>query len=137
MMLLSLQISYQVDEEHLTRKKALHVLKVALEKMPLSASNDDCHSRDDGSKNKSMKANGDNKNEKKVAIHHTTKRDRWADIEAKSLGVGVVNKGQDKFTDCWQRWEAFILLYEMLEEYGTHLVEAAWTHQVSFVNLLM
>lgn len=29
-----------------------------------------------------------------------------------------------------QYWGAFVLLYEMLEEYGTHLVEAAWNHQV-------
>lgn len=122
-----------VDEEHLTRKRALHVLKVTLEKMPLSLSNDDCHKRDDGSKHKNMQANGDKKNEREVAIHHKTKRDRWADMEAKSLGVGVVNKGHDKVPDCWQRWEAFILLYEMLEEYGTHLVEAAWSHQISLL----
>lgn len=120
-----------VDEENLTRKKALHVLKVALGKMPLLASNADCHSRGDGLKKKNMQANGDKDNEKKVAVHHKTKRDRWADMEAKSLGVGVVNKGQ--VTDCRQRWEAFILLYEMLEEYGTHLVEAAWTHQISLL----
>ena len=55
------------------------------------------------------------------------------DMEAKSLGVGVVNKGHDKVPDCWQCWEAFILLYEMLEEYGTHLVEAAGAHQISLL----
>ncbi|KAL9326764.1 hypothetical protein ACSQ67_007409 [Phaseolus vulgaris] len=32
-----------------------------------------------------------------------------------------------------QYWDAFVLLYEMLEEYGTHLVEAAWNHQVSLL----
>ncbi|KAG0553292.1 hypothetical protein BDA96_01G581400 [Sorghum bicolor] len=36
---------------------------------------------------------------------------------------GHCSNGQD-------RWKVFLLLYEMLQEYGTHLVEAAWTHQV-------
>lgn len=57
-----------------------------------------------------------------------TKRERWAAKEATSLGV-------EKFRDSievkeQQHWQAFILLYEMLDEYGTHLVEAAWNHQV-------
>lgn len=65
-------------------------------------------------------------NDKKVS-----KRNKWADKEAGFLGVGVV---KDKLTvvDGWrERWNAFILLHETLEEYGIHLVEAAWTHQVS------
>ena len=59
-----------------------------------------------------------------------TKRGRWADKEAKSLGVGKICQSVDLFLTSQQRWLAFILLYEMLEEYGTHLVEAAWNHQV-------
>lgn len=61
------------------------------------------------------------------------KRGNWAKEESKSLDVGEI----DNFSDNWnglQRWKAFILLYEMLEEYGTHLVEAAWTHQVSIIT---
>ena len=59
-----------------------------------------------------------------------TKRDLWAEEEAKSLGVGQTSLSADKHLSELQKWEAFILLYEMLDEYGTHLVEAAWNHQV-------
>ncbi|KAF5177829.1 tRNA/rRNA methyltransferase (SpoU) family protein [Thalictrum thalictroides] len=63
-----------------------------------------------------------------------TKKAQWADKEAKSLGVGqVCNVTDDNSSSCQQRWGAFILLYEMLEEYGTHLVEAAWNHQISML----
>ena len=65
-----------------------------------------------------------------------TKRERWAEEEAKSLGVGKLYNLNDHHLDNRQRWEAFILLYEMLEEYGTHLVEAAWHHQVLRVTEL-
>ncbi|KAL7150015.1 hypothetical protein ABFS83_05G079800 [Erythranthe nasuta] len=58
------------------------------------------------------------------------KKGRWADKEAQSLGVGkICNQNESNFTG-WHRWEAFFFLYEMLEEYGTHLVEAAWNHQI-------
>lgn len=66
-----------------------------------------------------------------------TKRELWADKEAKSMGIGKINKSADQNLNSHQQWEAFILLYEMLEEYGTHLVEAAWNHQVLFFMLLM
>lgn len=59
-----------------------------------------------------------------------TKREQWADKEAKSMGVGKICNSDDLHLNSHQQWEAFILLYEMLEEYGTHLVEAAWNHQV-------
>ncbi|CAA7393157.1 unnamed protein product [Spirodela intermedia] len=63
-----------------------------------------------------------------VSRSGVSRRGKWADKEAKSMGVGEVCglnvNGLDK-------WNAFLLLYEMLEEYGTHLVEAAWTHQIS------
>ncbi|KAI7987820.1 putative methyltransferase TARBP1 [Camellia lanceoleosa] len=58
-----------------------------------------------------------------------TKKGRWADMEAKSLGVGKICNSLDPSLNSLQKWEAFFLLYEMLEEYGTHLVEAAWNHQ--------
>jgi hypothetical protein len=54
----------------------------------------------------------------------------WADKEAKSLGVWEPCNSADSPLNSQQQWEAFILLYEMLQEYGTHLVEAAWHHQV-------
>lgn len=59
-----------------------------------------------------------------------TKRDIWAEEEAKSLGVGQMCDLTDSYLTEMQKWKTFILLYEMLDEYGTHLVEAAWNHQV-------
>lgn len=59
-----------------------------------------------------------------------TKREAWAEMEAKSLGVGRVCNPTEPNLSSQQKWKAFVLLYEMLEEYGTHLVEAAWNHQV-------
>lgn len=58
-----------------------------------------------------------------------SRRGKWADKEAKSMRVGEVCGLNVNELD---KWNAFFLLYEMLEEYGTHLVEAAWTHQVSY-----
>lgn len=60
-----------------------------------------------------------------------TKRERYANEEAESMGVGEACNVNNSCTTSQDRWRVFILLYEMLEEYGTHLVEAAWTHQVS------
>ncbi|KAL0446379.1 UNVERIFIED_CONTAM: hypothetical protein Slati_1765800 [Sesamum latifolium] len=69
--------------------------------------------------------------EKGSDSHMISKRRRWAQEEAKSLGVGrVCNQIDSSFTG-QHRWEAFVFLYEMLEEYGTHLVEAAWNHQIT------
>lgn len=62
--------------------------------------------------------------------HGVSKRERWAYNEAKSLGVGNLCNAIDSGLNSQQQWEAFLLLFEMLEEYGTHLVEAAWNHQV-------
>ena len=94
-----------MDEEPLIRKRALHILQQALKETLVSKKQD------------SIKLNGMKNN----SLNSSTRRDRYADIEARSLGV-------------WQcemeRWKAFMLLYDMLEEYGTHLVEAAWNHQV-------
>lgn len=59
-----------------------------------------------------------------------TRRGLWAEKEAKSMGLEKICNSVDRCLNAQQRWESFILLYEILEEYGTHLVEAAWTHQV-------
>ncbi|MED6156669.1 hypothetical protein PIB30_016406 [Stylosanthes scabra] len=66
---------------------------------------------------------------KHSAPHPKTKRERWAYKEAKSLGVGKLLTSDDLIFNSQQFWDAFVLLYEMLEEYGTHLVEAAWNNQ--------
>lgn len=71
-----------------------------------------------------------NNNGEHSAPHGVTKRELWAFKEAKSLGVGKLSTSGDPIFNSQQYWDAFVLLYEMLEEYGTHLVEAAWNHQV-------
>lgn len=60
----------------------------------------------------------------------SSKRNKWAEEEADSLGVAAVKDKMTQVEGWSQRWGAFILLHETLEEYGTHLVEAAWSHQV-------
>lgn len=67
------------------------------------------------------------------SVHRAmTKKETWAEKEAKSLGVGEFYGSVDSGLTSQQQWQAFVLLYEMLEEYGTHLVEAAWSNQVRF-----
>ncbi|OMO84282.1 hypothetical protein COLO4_22133 [Corchorus olitorius] len=105
-----------VDEEGLVRKQSLHILKTVL----CMSSANQCHS---GISEK--KSEG-----KHSGPHGVTKRDRWAYNKAKSLGVVKLCNSVDSGLNSRQQWEAFLLLFEMLEEYGTHLVEAAWNHQV-------
>lgn len=109
-----------VDEEGLVRKQSLHILKTVLQ----ISGGSQCHSG--VSEKKSQ--------EKHPVPHGMTKREMWADKEAKSLGVWEPCNSADSPLNSQQQWEAFILLYEMLQEYGTHLVEAAWHHQL---NLLL
>ncbi|KAF3448239.1 hypothetical protein FNV43_RR08952 [Rhamnella rubrinervis] len=107
-----------VDKECLVRKQSLHILKTAL------------HINGGGQSSLVLEITT---HEKRSIPHGMTKRELWADKEAKSLGVGrICNSVESNFNN-QQRWEAFVLLYEMLEEYGTHLVEAAWNHQVSLL----
>lgn len=105
-----------MDKESLVRKQSLHILKASVltreKNQPLSGVSENLAS------------------DIISATQALTKKGRWADKEAKSLGVGKVCSSADFGTDNQQKWDAFFLLYEMLEEYGTHLVEAAWNHQV-------
>lgn len=107
-----------VDKESLVRKQSLHILKIAL--CINGAVQSSGVSEDISPENNSMP-------------HGMTKRELWADKEAKSLGVGKICSQVESSLDSQQKWEAFVLLYEMLEEYGTHLVEAAWNYQVSLL----
>ncbi|KAF9689746.1 hypothetical protein SADUNF_Sadunf01G0124300 [Salix dunnii] len=109
-----------VDGEGPVRKQSLHILKTILQ----ISGGSQCHSG--VSEKKSP--------EKHPIPHGMTKREMWADKEAKSLGVWELCNLADSPLNSQQQWEAFIILYEMLEEYGTHLVEAAWHHQL---NLLL
>lgn len=104
----------------------MHIFKIALSGLKSTA----------GSKNLAVVSNASPQRDisrkagKVAKLPISTKRSKWAEEEAASLGVAAV---KDKVTlaEGWsQRWDAFILLLETLEEYGTHLVEAAWSHQV-------
>ncbi|KAK6251036.1 hypothetical protein SCA6_005041 [Theobroma cacao] len=108
-----------VDEEGLVRKQSLHILKTVL----CMSSGSQCHS-----------GISEKKSQGKHSVPHgVTKRELWAYNEAKSLGVGKVCSLVDSGLNSQQQWEAFLLLFEMLEEYGTHLVEAAWNHQITLL----
>uniref|UniRef100_A0A0E0IRP9 Uncharacterized protein n=1 Tax=Oryza nivara TaxID=4536 RepID=A0A0E0IRP9_ORYNI len=54
-----------------------------------------------------------------------TKRERWAQKEARSLGIGETSQSDENCSSRKDWSKVFLLLYEMLREYGTHLVEAA------------
>lgn len=106
-----------VDEDGLVRKQSLHILKTLL-----------C--MDSGNQHHSDIS--EKKTQGKHSVPHgVTKRELWAYKEAKSLGVGKLCNSVDSGMNSQQQWEAFVLLFEMLEEYGTHLVEAAWNHQIT------
>ena len=106
----------QVDKEGLVRKQSLQILKNAL--------------HINGGSPFSSGVSEIKLGERESIPRGMTKREQWADKEAKSMGVGKICNSDDLYLNSHQQWEAFILLYEMLEEYGTHLVEAAWNHQV-------
>ncbi|KHN01629.1 hypothetical protein glysoja_012940 [Glycine soja] len=108
-----------VDKESLVRKQSLHILKMVLNIQ--------------GGTNSISSISKGNTNEKCSVPHGVTKREKWAYKEAKSLGVGNLPMIDELVINSQQYWGAFVLLYEMLEEYGTHLVEAAWNHQVSLL----
>ncbi|KAK4262528.1 hypothetical protein QN277_028078 [Acacia crassicarpa] len=108
-----------VNKESLVRKQSLQILKTVLS----------IHSRTNSTSNVSKR----NSSGKHSMPRGVTKRELWAYKEAKSLGVGNFLALEDLIFNGKQYWEAFLLLYEMLEEYGTHLVEAAWNHQVSLL----
>ncbi|GAB4834643.1 hypothetical protein Ancab_032906 [Ancistrocladus abbreviatus] len=105
-----------VEKEGLVRKQSLYILK----KMLLM------------NEGRQLNSNAPEKksHQKNSVCNGRTKRDLWAEKEANSLGVGQLRTAVDSCSDRSQKWEAFFLLYEMLEEYGTHLVEAAWSHQI-------
>ncbi|KAI4327194.1 hypothetical protein L6164_019684 [Bauhinia variegata] len=108
-----------VDKESLVRKQSLHILKMALN------INGGTHPASSISKGISSG--------KRSIPHGLTKREQWAYKEARSLGVGEDPASDEMIFNSQKYWEAFVLLYEMLEEFGSHLVEAAWNHQVSLL----
>ncbi|CAJ2663943.1 unnamed protein product [Trifolium pratense] len=108
-----------VDMESLVRKQSLHILKMAV-------------NIQEGS-NSLSSISKSNTNAQCSVPRGVTRKELWAYKEAKSLGVGKLSTLDELIYNSQQYWGAFVLLYEMLEEYGTHLVEAAWNHQVSLM----
>ncbi|RLN15678.1 hypothetical protein C2845_PM02G40530 [Panicum miliaceum] len=110
-----------VDKDSFVRKQAFYVLTISLSIFTSSGN--------DGSQHCSSKSSAALPAQTKSNTA-TTKRERWANKEAKSLGVREMDQSDERCSNGLDRWKIFLLLYEMLQEYGTHLVEAAWTHQV-------
>ncbi|XBH97013.1 hypothetical protein VPH35_087309 [Triticum aestivum] len=109
-----------VDKDSSIRKQAFYVLKTSLS--IFSFGNDGsqrCSGRSPAALPGQDKSN--------AAV---TKKERWANKEAKSLGVEEIKQSDEQCSSGQDRWKVFLLLYEMLQEFGTHLVEAAWAHQV-------
>ncbi|KAH9607099.1 hypothetical protein KSS87_005028 [Heliosperma pusillum] len=107
-----------VEKEGFTRKQSLHILKKVI-------------FSNGGELNSNLAEK--KPHQKGTLPRGMTKRDLWAEEEAQSLGVRNIGLSSDNNLSQKQKWEAFILLYDMLEEYGTHLVEAAWNHQISLL----
>ncbi|XP_065031327.1 uncharacterized protein LOC103970039 isoform X1 [Musa acuminata AAA Group] len=120
-----------VDKDPFVRKQALYILKIMLRHYSfLESQYGGCCSGNSVMVVEDNKINLSSATPSSVSV---TKREKWADTEARSLGVGEVCHLGYQDLDSHGRWKVFILLYEMLEEYGTHLVEAAWRHQVSLL----
>ncbi|KAK9132748.1 hypothetical protein Scep_012276 [Stephania cephalantha] len=106
-----------VDKEAFIRKQSLCILKMSLQIIDEQY----CYHVSESSLHR---------NSQKLGM---SKRGKWAEEEAKSLGVGKICSLSNSHLSGLQSWTPFLLLYEMLEEYGTHLVEAAWNHQISLL----
>ncbi|KAL0727652.1 hypothetical protein Bca4012_023745 [Brassica carinata] len=105
-----------VFDESLVRKQSLHILKSVLSISEVS------------------KTISEKKPEGNSVHRALTKKEMWAEKEAKSLGVGeLYGSVESALTSQQQQWQAFVLLYEMLDEYGTHLVEAVWSNQIDLL----
>jgi hypothetical protein len=111
----------QVDKDALVRKQAFYLLKISLS---IFSSGNDGNQQCSGSSPAALPGQA----KSNTAV---TKKERWANKEAKSLGVEEIAQSGEHCSSGQDRWKVFLLLYEMLQEFGTHLVEAAWTHQVS------
>jgi tRNA guanosine-2'-O-methyltransferase len=117
-----------VDEDPLTRKRTLYLLKQALPKLALQLNTaaEQVQRHPSGRQKKGMLG----------FQAHTTKKDvtcsqqNRTNVEEEELS----NSSRDQQPP--HAWKAFILLYETLEEYGSHLVEAVWAHEMVLLSPL-
>ncbi|GAQ91336.1 hypothetical protein KFL_007680030 [Klebsormidium nitens] len=63
-------------------------------------------------------------------FYHSRKRDGYAEKEMASM---MENKGDNGEGDA-ARWDAFLLLYENLDDYTLHLFEATWPAQMEVLH---
>ncbi|BAT09861.1 uncharacterized protein [Oryza sativa Japonica Group] len=105
-----------VDKDSLVRKQALYILRISLDIFPSS--------KNDAAQQCSRKRSAALPVQDKPNTA-MTKRERWAQKEARSLGIGETSQSDENCSSRKDRSKVFLLLYEMLQEYGTHLVEAA------------
>ncbi|CAN6486747.1 unnamed protein product [Victoria cruziana] len=124
-----------VDNEAPTRKQALYVLKLVVSSYSNSVrkihyDNKTCLSQSKPACQSFITTSKGGSSATRKAV---TRREKWAVEEAKSLGVGLMGSSIELCFTGQERWRAFLLLYDMLEEYGTHLVEAAWEHQIGLL----
>ncbi|XP_051205949.1 uncharacterized protein [Lolium perenne] len=112
-----------VDKDTVVRKQAFYLLKISLS---IFSSGNDGNQQCSGSSPAALAGQA-------TSNTSVTKKERWANKEAKSLGVEEIAQSGEHCSSGQDRWKVFLLLYEMLQEFGTHLVEAAWTHQVALL----
>jgi hypothetical protein len=112
----------QVDQDPLTRKRTLYLLKQALPKLALQLNTaaEQVRRHPSGRQKKGMLG----------FQAHTTKKDVTCSQQNRSNGEEEELSNSSRDQEPPHAWKAFILLYETLEEYGSHLVEAVWAHEV-------
>lgn len=130
-----------VDNDSITRKYAVHILKCSL---PVPEENGE-----------EVEVEGKRTNEKErtnVTVSHTEissipvgkviwekKEEYNQEAEAQLESLNILEDfiqaptDQSKARNLQARWEAFILLFETLDEYGLHLAESAWQPQMDIL----
>ncbi|KAK1306093.1 hypothetical protein QJS10_CPA10g01026 [Acorus calamus] len=123
-----------VDKEALVRKQSLYVLKLSLDHYyHIQGSNEYQCSPIFSESNLILENDVKSFGGTDGSTILMSKREKWAEKEARSLGVRETCILTQSNPKGWERWKTFVLLFEMLEEYGTHLVDAAWTNQISLL----
>jgi hypothetical protein len=111
-----------VDEDPLTRKRTLYLLKQALPKLALQLNT--------AAEQVQRHPSGRQKKGMLCFQAHTTKKDVTCSQQNRRNGEEEELSNSSRDQQPPHAWKAFILLYETLEEYGSHLVEAVWAHEV-------
>ncbi|KAH8973917.1 hypothetical protein BDL97_01G073400 [Sphagnum fallax] len=117
-----------VDQDPLTRKRTLYLLKQALPKLALQLNTaaEQVRRHPSGRQKKGMLG----------FQAHTTKKDVTCSQQNRSNGEEEELSNSSRDQEPPHAWKAFILLYETLEEYGSHLVEAVWAHEMVLLSPL-